>query len=189
MALGTSAILEEIEPRTILLVLIAVAALTVTAAYLYVFKAPVAEYLRLHRLTAAAGTQTQRQQINAERIQQLRDEVGRLHENLYGQAPRDSANEMVSYIIGQLDALASKHQVQLVGVKPGSVNQVLMFDELPFDVEVRGGYAHLFEWLRDAERALHPLVLKEFRIATGDNTLNMTLRVVSYRPREEQRSQ
>ncbi|NIR31004.1 MAG: type 4a pilus biogenesis protein PilO [Gammaproteobacteria bacterium] len=192
MAWSADEILEGVEPRMLLLILFSAVGLTVTAAYFYMLEAPIKDYVRLHRLANASAMEirTERREVSDARVRQLEQEVERLEQTLYGQTPQLASSEMVSYIIGQLDVLAKRHGVQLVGVKPGSVARVLMFEEIPFDVEVSGSYVHLFDWLQEAERALHPMVMKEFHIAEGAGhpRLNMKLRVVSYRPYEgEQR--
>lgn len=189
MAWSATSLIEDLESRTVLLILFSVVALTLAGAYVYLLEAPIKEYVRLVRLSdeAAREVRSERSEIDAARLRRLEREVRDLEEFLYGQTPQHSASEMVSYIIGQLDVLATKHEVQLIGVKPGSVARVLMFEEIPFDVEVSGSYLHLFGWLQEAQRALHPMVLKEFHIAAGaeDEALRVSLRVVSYRPQRE----
>ncbi len=188
MARNADRILEGLEPRMLLLMLVSVVGVTVTAAYFYLLEAPLKEYVRLHRLAddSAMEIRSQRRVVNDAHVRQLEREVEQLRQTLYGQTPQLQSSEMVSYIIGQLDRLATKHGVQLVGVKPGPIGRVLMFEEIPFDVEVTGSYMQLFGWLQQAEDALHPMVVKEFHIAEGAARpqLNMNLRVVSYRPHE-----
>ena len=63
-----------------------------------------------------------------------------------------------------------------------------MFDEVPFDIEVAGGYFDLCRWLQQVETELRPMVVKQFQVASkgAEKRLKMSLRVVSYRPSEEQ---
>ena len=190
MAWSADDILEGIEPRMLVLILIGVVGLTVTGAYFYLLKAPIQEYAEMRRLAndSAVEIRSQRREVRDEHVRRLEGEVEELEQVLYGQTPQLPPSEMVSYIIGQLDLLAAKHGVQLVGVTPGAVTRVLMFEEIPFDVEVTGSYMHLFDWLQEAEDALHPMVVKEFHIAEGAarSQLSMNLRVVSYRPYEDE---
>lgn len=188
MAWSADEILEGVEPRMLLSILCSVVGLTITAAYFYLLEAPIKEYVRLHQMADASVTEirSQQREFSDAQIRELERDVEHLQGTLYGQTPQLSSSEMVSYIIGQLDLLATRHGVQLIGVTPGSVVRVLMFEEIPFDVEVNGSYMQLFDWLQEAERALHPMVVKEFRIGegTGRAQLSMNLRVVSYRPYE-----
>ena len=92
---------------------------------------------------------------------------------------------MESYIVDRLDSISAVHDVELVGVTPGAAEEVLMFDEVPYDVEVEGDYFALFRWLREVERELRPMVVKEFNIRplSKSEAVTMKLRLAAYRQR------
>ena len=90
---------------------------------------------------------------------------------------------MESHVIDVLDRISARHGIDLVSVVPGEKAEVLMFEELPYDVEVRGEYFRLFDWFREVERELHPMVVKRFELAAGaePDVIPLTLRLVAYR--------
>ena len=177
--------LEQVQPRMILTAMLAVCALTGLASYLYVFKAPLAEYAQLRGIhtQAIADIESEQRGVDTDQIGSMETAISKLREQLYGKGARLPPSQMVSYIIGQLDRLSGRHRVQLVSVKPGSTSRVLSFEEVPFDVEVSGAYFDLFSWLQDAEAELRPMVVKQFQIADAgtEKGLTIKMRVVSYR--------
>ena len=79
---------------------------------------------------------------------------------LYGGSSQLPPEKMESYIVDRLDHLSAAHEVELVGVTPGEPEEVLMFDEVPYDVEVSGEYFALFRWLREVERDPDPVLCR-----------------------------
>lgn len=178
-------LLQQIHPRMLAILMLAVLGMTVLAAYLYLFKQPYTDYaqLRTVRVQAVEDVASVQQDMESGQIALLERHVAGLEDRLYGKGSRLPPSQMVSYIIGQLDRISVRHAVQLMSVKPGGVEQVLMFEEVPFDIQVQGAYFDLFAWLEDMERELRPMVLKKFEITPPrkDGALNMQLRLVSYR--------
>jgi hypothetical protein len=178
-------ITEHVPPRSLAILLATTLALTGLAGYLYVLKKP------MGRLAEAQDTffDLRRSRPSDEpieaRIQLIGTEVGALREKLHGSGPALAANEMVAFVIGRLDRLARRQRVQLVSVEPGDVAGLFEFDEIPFHVEVVGGYFRLVDWLHEAERELGPMVVKSFDMepARPDDARRMRLTMVSYRHR------
>lgn len=176
-------ITEQLPLRSLVLVLISILGLTVTAGYLYVIKKPAAalelssdELFNLRRAHPVG-------EPFDDRIAAAAQDVAALQSILHGTAPALASNEMVAFVIGRLDNLARKQNVQLLSVEPGDVTQVFEFDEIPFHIEIVGSYFHLVDWLRNAEQELGPMVIKTFDIApagAGENR-RMRLTMVSYR--------
>ena len=176
-------ITEQLPPRSLALLLIAVLGLTGISGYLYVLKKPMValsgvqdEFFNLRRARPADKP------VEA-RIANAEAELEMLREKLQGAGPKLAANEMVAFVIGRLDMLARAKNVQLVSVEPGDTAKVFEFDEIPFHVEVVGGYFRLVDWLHAAERELGPMVIKSFDIAPaqGGDSRRMRLTMVSYR--------
>ena len=182
-------LIQQIQPRVLILAMSSVVVLTLLSAYLYLFKNPLTEYsqLRQIRTQAILDVKTEQVGVDNQQINHLEDDIVKLKERLYGKGSRLSPSQMVPYVIGELDRLTGPYRVQLVSVKPGLVSKVLMFDEVPFDIEVAGGYFDLCGWLQQVETELRPMVVKQFQVSpTGtEKRLKMGLRVVSYRPSEE----
>ena len=99
--------------------------------------------------------------------------------------------QMEAYVIDRLAALSERRDLHLVGVKPGEPGSLLMFEELPYDVEVVGSYFALHDWLHAVEEELRPMVVKRFemRPARRDGReVALDVRLVSYRVPAEQPS-
>ncbi len=164
-------------------------ALTLLAAWLYLLQPSLAQYRELADSAspfAIADAET-RAAENDGAIAAIGREVQSLREQLYGSSSALPLEQIESYVIDRLDRLSVPRGVQLVSVTPGEPGEVLMFDELPYDVDVRGEYFALHEWLRAVEEDLRPMVVKRFEMSTGprDEAVAMKLRLVSYRPRGE----
>jgi Tfp pilus assembly protein PilO len=182
-------LLDQVPPRSLMLLLIAVPLLVAAASYLYVFKKPLANYRTTLGTLVQLESETRSQQPLDQQIESTAQVLEELEGKLLGDGPRLPANQMVAWIIGRLDVIANTHGVQLVSVEPGGGSAVLMFDEIPFHVEVSGSYFDLFDWLGDAESALGPMVIKQFTLERVGNEerLRMRLTMVSYRHRENDR--
>lgn len=180
--------LMQAEPRLLLLALSVIFFMTPVAAYLYLFKGGINEYTQLKELSGTSKREValESQAVSSEQLQHINAEIDTLQERLYGKKLALPPNQMVSYVIGQLDQLALRHGIGLVSVKPGNQSRVFSFTEVPFDVEVTGRYFDLFAWLQDAERELQPMVVKQFQLIPQrqEKRLKMSVRVVSYQPLE-----
>lgn len=181
--------LQKLPTRMLVLIGGAVFGLTLLACYLYLFKQPLAQYRQLasQYSRSLADLENQRNSFDAGQIDALRAAIHQAEDRLYGKGPRPGARDMVPHVVGELDRLSQDHAVRLRSVKPGTVETVLMFDEVPFDVSVQGRYFDLYGWLLAVESELRPMVVKHFSIREGRNgeDLQMSLRIVSYLSRED----
>ena len=71
-------------------------------------------------------------------------------------------NQMVAHVIAQADGICGRHGVQLAGVRPGMGKTVFMFEEVRFDVEIGGNYCSQYDWTKDVEAELGPMVAKRY---------------------------
>ncbi len=179
-------LLREVEPRTLVLAMVAIAGLTLLAGHLYVVKPSLA---RIHALETG-GSQATVETLRAEAAQaeqaigDTQARLDSLRQELYG-GPSDLPPEKVeSYIVDRLDRISARHAIELVSVKPGDATRVLMFDELLYEVEVKGQFFALVAWLWELEDELRPLVVNGFdmRPAAKGVWVSMKLRLASYRP-------
>lgn len=179
-------ITDQLPVSSLALVLVAALALTGVSAHLYVLKKPRAELVQAEDALFELRRSNPGGEAMDARLAAVEAEVEALRAKLAGGGSELAANEMVAFVIGRLDRLARAQRVQLVSVEPGDVAPVFEFDEIPFHVEVVGGYFRLVAWLREAERELGPMVVKSFDItpATGEDLRRMRLTMVSYRPHD-----
>lgn len=177
-------ITAQLPVRSLLVVLVAAFALIAVAGHLYVLKKPLAELAQIDDTLFETRRSRPMDTPATEHIVALEIEIAALRVEL-GDGPALAPNEMVAYVIGQLDLIARSREVQLVSVEPGVVAQVFEFDEIPFHIEVVGSYFKLVEWLQEAERQLGPMVIKsfEFEPSAAGEQRRMRLTMVSYRVR------
>lgn len=176
-------ITEHLPLRSLVIVLVSALALTALAGHLYVLKQPLAELAALEDTLFETRRGRPLDGPADARIALAEQEIAALRERLGGSAPDLAPNEMVAFVIGQLDLLARDRQVQLVSVEPGAIARVFEFDEIPFHIEVVGGYFSIVAWLHEAEQELGPMVIKSFSLAPATNPASrrMQLTMVSYR--------
>jgi type IV pilus assembly protein PilO len=183
------ALFQSVQPRIVALVMLAALGLTLLGSYLYLLKGPMADFSRLReqRATSVEELNKENRDLDGAAIVRLERQIETLKDRLYGKGGSLSPSDMVPYVIGQLDRIARHQGVQLESVKPGEMQTVLMFEEVPFDVQVQGAYRPIYAWLQEVERELRPMVVKQFRITPASNSgrLQMTLRIVSYRFSEQ----
>ena len=179
-----SNLIDEIQPRLLVMILIGILIVGVFGAYRFLFKTDMVEFDRLRQLRtdSEVDVASEEGRVSDYRAASLEQQINTLNNRLFGKGLDLPAGQMVSHIIGQLDRLSDQHGVQLIAVKPGERSVVLSFTEVPFDVEVGGVYFVLFAWLEAAEIELRPMVVKQFQLSPGpEDALLMSLRVVSYR--------
>lgn len=179
-------LLREARPQTLLMGMAAIAALTLLAGHLYVVKPSLARIEALETGGTRATVESLRSEAEeADRsIGATQLQLEQLRRRLFG-GPSDLPPEKVeSYIVDRLDRISARHAVELVSVKPGDAKRVLMFDELLYEVEVKGEFFALVAWLWELEDELRPLVVNGFdmRPTARGAWVGMKLRLASYRP-------
>ncbi len=182
-------LLSEVRPETAIGAMATLALLLAVAGHLYVLKPVLAKLGELEREGSEGTLQTTLRAVSAGKVEiaATRETIAELRTELYGGSSRLPPEKMESYIVDRLDRISASHEVELVGVTPGEAQEVLMFDEVPYDVRVEGDYFALFRWLREVERELRPMVVKEFNIRPLADTeaVAMKLRLASYRQKGE----
>ncbi len=130
---------------------------------------------------ALSGGNLLEQQLDA-----ARGAIEALGRRLHGDMADLPLNQMEAYIIGRLQRISWETHMELVSVRPGEGQTVLMFREVAFQVEVTGTYFDFFNWLRAVERELGFVVVKQFEISATDRReanprLRVNLTMVTYR--------
>ena len=95
----------------------------------------------------------------------LRTEVHVLRQRLHGDLAALPAKEMQGYIIGRLQGISWRNQVEFVGMQPREGEPIEKFQEILFDVQLLGDYFDLYGWLRDASKELGFVVIKQYQMA------------------------
>jgi Tfp pilus assembly protein PilO len=178
-------LLQRAEPRTLGLAMVATVALTLAASFLYVLKRPWLEYGRLQQTRTLLEAEVADEVERSGEIARLTTAVDGLEQQLLRGSQAVPVNQMVAHIIDQLDRISGHHEVQLQGVTPGTSKPVFMFEEVPFEIELTGKYLDLYDWLREVEQELGPMVVKNYEVRPErDGEARMKLTVVSYRTKD-----
>lgn len=131
-------------------------------------------------------------QSDADLEQQLQERYAKIEElkfEIYGDMANLPLKQVESYVIGQLQKISWRNEVDLISVKPSSGQQVQIFTELLFNIELIGEYENIYHWLWDAKNELGFVVVKEFSMRRRDNIddnprLLTQISLASYRAQE-----
>lgn len=117
----------------------------------------------------------------------LRAQVEVLERELHGDMANLPLKQMEAFIIGRLQGISWRHDVQFVGVQPQDGGLSEQFSELLFDVELQGRYFDVFAWLEAVREELGFVVIKQFEVTPIGRTgmeepeLQVNLTMASYR--------
>ncbi|QMU60502.1 MAG: type 4a pilus biogenesis protein PilO [Gammaproteobacteria bacterium] len=116
----------------------------------------------------------------------LAQEVKEIKHNLRGDMADLPEKKMEAFIIGELHNISWNHDINLIGVKPVQGNQIQMFQEILFNVQLSGGYFDLYKWLHELRAQLGFIVIKSLELNTINNNDNnsillMKLTIASYK--------
>ena len=174
--------LYRLEPRMLLLVMGATILFIGLESWMLVLRQPLADWTRLK--SERAGLErpaTAADRVPAE-IVRLEQDITALTRKLQGNGPQLAEDQMVVYVIDRLDHIAARHGARLGSVRPAATKRILMFDEVSFDIKVSGKYQSLYQWMRDTEEELGPLVVTKFSMQTDTaSVLTMDLKLAAYR--------
>lgn len=162
-----------------LAVLVALLSMNAVRPQLKAYRAAIAAESTLR--TARAGEPPLEQQLTQEH-----DAIDALGERLHGEMADVPVRDLEAVVVGRLQGVSWRHDVELVSVRPGRGEQVEMFEELLFDVELNGRYGDLYAWLQDLRGELGFVVIKEFSVQRADDgpapaKLRATLTLAAYR--------
>lgn len=169
---------QQVQPRMLAILLVSLILLTMVAGYLYVLKAPLKEFSQSRQTLQLLEKEMQMGIPLHTQITSLQQQVDQLDIKLRGTGPHLPDSQMIAFVIGQLDNIAGQHDVKLIGVKPGRVETIFIFRELPFHIELQGNYFSLFNWLNQVEKELGPIVIKQFEINADTNSTNRNISLV-----------
>ncbi len=177
-----STLQKQVKPQILAILLVSSILLTITTGYLYVLKRPVQDFRQAQQTLELLETEMQTGVPLDSQVELFQQQVAQLHQQLHGNSQKLPLNQMIAFVMGQMDSIAASHEVKLISVEPGSIEKIFIFQGLPFHVVVTGNYFSLFDWLDQVERDLGPIVIKEFELTSEPNSAmrRFTLTLVSY---------
>jgi len=165
------AYLAQIESKNLKIILGLLVFLVVAALHSYLIWPNVKEYRELkeshHLLQSAVSNDGNLQQD----LDKISAQVKALKKSLHGDMANLPQKQFESYIVGQLQSIAWKNGIELVGVKPKKGERVDQFREILFDIDIRGNYFHIFDLFSDIGDSLGFVVIKRCVMKPG-NTIN-----------------
>ena len=176
----------NLEKKPFLLMSSGVVLLFITASISYVIwpqfkdlKSGIHERNELSKLTSS---KSQLDEQNSKLIQELEQ----IKRNLRGDMADLPEKKMESFIIGKLQNISWGNDINLIGVKPVQGNEIQMFQEILFNVQLAGEYFDLYKWLNDLREQLGFIVVKNLELDLVDTSrdnpkLLMKLTIASYK--------
>jgi len=179
-------LLMETEPRVIVLVLVSTVLLAIAALGSYVIWPEFRDYRKSMSTLTVLRDVTSRGDNLEQEMAVLEMSVERLDRELHGDMVNTPEKEMESFIIGRLQTISWRNNIELLRVTPGNGSTVRVFEEVLFNVVIAGDYFDIFNWLQTLDDELGFVVVKHFDLqpAPGNNTgerLTANFTIVSYR--------
>lgn len=181
--------LENIGPRERRLALLGLG-LVVTAIAVSVALLP---GVKAYSSAAKAVAVLEDANDNTEDLDQQLDEryanIEELKFRLHGDMANLPLKQVESYVIGRLQKISWRNDVDLVSVEPATGQQVQIFSEVLFNIELIGEYDNIYRWLWDAKNELGFVVVKEYGMRRRDDNddnprLLTTVSLASYRTQQ-----
>ena len=178
-------LLAKLDPRTMMLLMVSAAVLVATALATYVVWPEAKKYQHSNHTLAVLAEVVTAGSALEQKLAAYQGEVEALNRQLHGDMVNLPENQVESFIIGRLQAISWRNNIELLSVTPGKGSNVQVFEEMLFNVEISGDYFNLFAWLQELDSELGFVVVKDFSIRSGNSNdterLTTHLTIVSYR--------
>ena len=119
-------------------------------------------------------------------LQDMAAEVEALKKELHGDMANLPEKQLEAFVIGRLQTISWRNNVELLSIEPQAGETVQVFSESLFKVELAGNYFELFDWLGEINEQLGFVVIKEYQMQPIENVaenprLTVNLTIASYR--------
>jgi Tfp pilus assembly protein PilO len=179
------AALEKLDPRQRRLLIGGGFALLIAVSFSYVLLPTVKVYQKERTALQALERATQAEGVGGQ-LAELSSAVAALARQLHGDMGNLPENQLEAFVIGRLQAISWRNNVEILSVEPNVGEAMSTFTESLFEVELSGDYSDLFVWLRDVKDELGFVVIKEYEMRPIENVadnpkLTVKLTIASYR--------
>lgn len=122
----------------------------------------------------------------SQQLESLGLELEVLRRELHGDTANLPAEQLQSFVIGRLQTISWRNDVDLLSIQPAAGGTVQEFQESVYRIELSGKYRDLFSWLSELNAELGFVVIKEYQMrpvedAAVDPDLRVNLSIASYR--------
>ena len=161
-------------------------AMLVAALFSYVLLPPIKAYRQGLESKAVLEAAAQHGQEVSLQLENLRADVERLKRQLHGDMANLPEQQLEAFVIGRLQGISWRNNVELLSIEPESGESVEMFNESLFNVALSGDYRDLYAWLGNINEELGFVVIKEYEMqpmedVAEDPRLSVELTIASYR--------
>lgn len=104
-----------------------------------------------------------------QQLGERRAAIDELRFRLHGDMASLPLKQIESYVIGKLQKISWRNDVDLNSVKPATGREVQTFREMLFNIELVGAYEDIYRWLWDAKNELGFVVVKEYSMRRHDD--------------------
>ncbi len=182
----STSIFNQFDRRQIRLMSLAVISITAAVLFSYGIMPKAKEYRSAVASRDTLVATTQNADLIATQLKMLQKDVDQLHRELHGDMDQMPAKQVESYVIGQLQDISWRNNVELSSLEPQPGTLVDKFRETLFKVELTGDYFDLYAWIIDASSDLGFVVVKKYEIQPigqldKDPLLNAKLTMATYR--------
>lgn len=164
-----NALLERLDPREFRMLLLG-AGLVITA---FAVTATLVPGIKAYRTVSQQVSVLEEAKENApnleQHLQERHAQIEDLKFRLHGDISNLPFKQIESYVIGRLQEISWRNQVELVSVQPQDGAQVRIFRETLFNIELIGEYRDIYRWLWDAKNELGFVVVKEYAMRRRGN--------------------
>jgi Tfp pilus assembly protein PilO len=178
--------LARLNPRLVQVLVPLFVVLVLFEGWMLVLRKPVAEYQQLESTRAGMEASLRQMPDQSGELASLAGELKQLSDRLRGELHLPASDDqMAAALMAALDKSAAAHGVQFAGVKPGERKQVLVFEEVSFDVSAKGSYLQLCAWMQDFGNALgNSATITEFEMKSAEEgrQVAVAMKVALYRP-------
>jgi len=178
--------LDRLDQRQQLLLACAMFVLLVAALLSYVLLPPIKAYRESSAARIVLADVAAKGQAVSQQLESLELEVETLRRQLHGDTANLPAEQLESFVIGRLQTISWRNDVELMSIVPSAGGTVQVFQESLFRVELSGSYLDLVDWLGELNNELGFVVIKEYSMrpiedVANDPALLVDLSIASYR--------
>lgn len=168
-------ILAQLTPRSSLLITTLLLLILISLMSLYVLLPVIKSYQQTSQAKQTLVEGLKSGNALAQGLLDRREEISKLSKLLRGDSASLPANQMEAYIIGQLQKMVWRQQVELVAVKPKEGAKVDRFKEMLFEIKLAGNYLDIYNLLNDISETMGIVVVKQYRMTPKQQIQNPTL--------------
>jgi Tfp pilus assembly protein PilO len=161
-------------------------ALMVFEGWIFVLRKPYIEYQKILATRVALSSALKNAPDQSSELGKMANELKQLSDKLSGELHLAASDDkMAASVMEALDKSASAHGLALISIKPGERTPVSVFEEISFEVNAKGAYLQLCQWLLDFGTQLgRNATITEFDMKSADEgrQVALSLKIALYRP-------